>query len=129
MKRKILIVVAVWGVVLTGRVHGEAMLQLFNLTWNQISDKMPELAEAVGTPFYCYSSATLTRHYKVFEAALPKGSLVAFSVKANGNLAVLKTLGNLGAGADVVSEGELRRARHAGSAGRCPARPPSPPPP
>jgi len=68
------------------------------------------LAEAVGTPFYCYSSATLTRHYKVFSDALPKGSLVAFSVKANGNLAVLKTLGQLGAGADVVSGGELAKA-------------------
>ena len=68
------------------------------------------LAEAVGTPFYCYSSATLTRHYKVFADALPKGSLVAFSVKANGNLAVLKTLGQLGAGADVVSGGELAKA-------------------
>ncbi|HET7083934.1 MAG TPA: diaminopimelate decarboxylase [Rhizomicrobium sp.] len=68
------------------------------------------LAEAVGTPFYCYSSATLTRHYKVFAGALPKGSLVAFSVKANGNLAVLKTLGQLGAGADVVSGGELAKA-------------------
>ena len=68
------------------------------------------LAEAVGTPFYCYSSATLTRHYKVFAEALPNGSLVAFSVKANGNLAVLKTLGQLGAGADVVSGGELAKA-------------------
>jgi len=73
-----------------------------------------ELADAVGTPFYCYSTATLTRHYRVFEAALPKGSLIAFSVKANGNLAVLKTLGNLGAGADVVSGGELKKALAAG---------------
>ena len=72
------------------------------------------LAEAAGTPFYCYSSATLQRHYKVFADALPKGSLIAFSVKANGNLAVLKTLAKLGAGADVVSGGELFKALAAG---------------
>jgi diaminopimelate decarboxylase len=74
------------------------------------------LAGAVGTPFYCYSTATLTRHFRVFAAALPKSALVAFSVKANGNLAVLKTLGNLGAGADVVSGGELKKALAAGIA-------------
>jgi diaminopimelate decarboxylase len=72
------------------------------------------LAREVGTPFYCYSSATLARHYKVFAEAVPKGSLIAFAVKANGNLAVLKTLGDLGAGADVVSGGELKKARAAG---------------
>src|SRR5580704_1981365 len=72
------------------------------------------LAREVGTPFYCYASATLTRHYKVFAAAVPKDSLIAFAVKANGNLAVLKTLGDLGAGADVVSGGELKKARAAG---------------
>ena len=72
------------------------------------------IAEKVGTPFYCYSTATLTRHYKVFAAALPSSALIAFSVKANGNVAVLKTLGNLGAGADVVSAGELKKARAAG---------------
>ena len=68
------------------------------------------LAEAVGTPFYCYSSATLERHYKVFSDALPKGSLIAYAAKANDNLAVLKTLGRLGAGCDVVSGGELAKA-------------------
>jgi diaminopimelate decarboxylase len=72
------------------------------------------LAREVGTPFYCYSSATLARHYKVFAEALPKDALVAFSVKANGNLGVLKTLARLGAGADVVSGGELSKARAAG---------------
>ena len=72
------------------------------------------LAREVGTPFYCYSSATFERHYKVFAAALPKDSLVAFSVKANGNLGVLKTLAKLGSGADVVSGGELKKARAAG---------------
>jgi diaminopimelate decarboxylase len=74
------------------------------------------LAQKVGTPFYCYSTATLERHYKVFTGAIPKGSLVAFSVKANGNLAVLKTLARLGAGADVVSGGELAKALAAGIA-------------
>ena len=72
------------------------------------------LAQKVGTPFYCYSTATLERHYKVFAGALPADSLVAFSVKANGNLAVLKTLARLGAGADVVSAGELAKALAAG---------------
>ncbi|MBU6473845.1 MAG: diaminopimelate decarboxylase, partial [Alphaproteobacteria bacterium] len=72
------------------------------------------LAEEVGTPFYCYSSATLERHYRVFSGAFPKGTLVAYSVKANGNLAVLKTLARLGAGADVVSGGELKKALAAG---------------
>jgi diaminopimelate decarboxylase len=75
------------------------------------------LAEAVGTPFYCYSTATLARHYGVFSAAfadLP--ALVCYAVKANSNQAILKTLASLGAGTDVVSEGELRRARAAGVA-------------
>jgi diaminopimelate decarboxylase len=73
------------------------------------------LAAAVGTPFYCYSTATLTRHYEVFDrafAGLPH--LICYSVKANSNQAVLKTLGQLGAGMDVVSGGELRRALAAG---------------
>ena len=76
------------------------------------------LAEAVGTPFYCYSSATIERHYQVFSAAvagLGDGNpLVAFAVKANPNLSVLATLARLGAGADVVSGGELARALAAG---------------
>lgn len=69
-----------------------------------------EIAKAVGTPFYCYSSATLERHYRVFEAAMPKGALIAYAVKANGNVAVIATLAKLGAGADIVSGGELKRA-------------------
>jgi diaminopimelate decarboxylase len=79
---------------------------------------LPEIAAAVGTPFYCYSTATLTRHYRVFTDAL-KGldTLVCFSVKANGNLAVLRLLGELGAGCDVVSGGELKRALAAGIPG------------
>jgi diaminopimelate decarboxylase len=72
------------------------------------------LADEVGTPFYCYSTATLERHYRVFAESFPKNSLVAFSVKANGNVAVLKTLARLGAGADVVSGGELKKALRAG---------------
>jgi diaminopimelate decarboxylase len=75
---------------------------------------LTRIAEAVGTPFYCYSTATLTRHYRVFAKALPPDALIAFSVKANGNLAVLKTLAKLGAGADVVSGGELKKALAAG---------------
>ncbi|MTH96451.1 diaminopimelate decarboxylase [Roseibium sp. RKSG952] len=74
-----------------------------------------EIAEAVGTPFYCYSSATLQRHYEVFSSAFDDiPSLVCYALKANSNQAVLATLAQLGAGMDVVSEGELRRARAAG---------------
>jgi len=73
------------------------------------------LAEAVGTPFYCYSTATLTRHYKVFAGAFAGvDALVCYAMKANSNQAVVATLAKLGAGADVVSEGELMRARLAG---------------
>ena len=72
------------------------------------------LAREVGTPFYCYSSATLERHYRVFAEAFPKSALIAYSVKANGNLGVLRTLAMLGAGADVVSGGELKKALKAG---------------
>lgn len=72
---------------------------------------LPEIAEAVGTPVYCYATATLARHYHVFEQAVSHlDSLVCFAVKANSNLAVLRSLGIMGAGADVVSEGELLRA-------------------
>jgi diaminopimelate decarboxylase len=74
-----------------------------------------ELAQAVGTPFYCYSSATLQRHYRVFsEAFAGEKILVCYALKANSNQSVLRTLGNLGAGADVVSGGELKRALAAG---------------
>ncbi|HEY8268982.1 MAG TPA: diaminopimelate decarboxylase [Xanthobacteraceae bacterium] len=73
------------------------------------------LAERVGTPFYCYSSATLERHYKVFaEAFAGAPTLVCYSLKANSNQAVVATLARLGAGADVVSGGELKRALAAG---------------
>ena len=73
------------------------------------------LAAAVGTPFYCYSTATLTRHYQVFATVFADvRALVCYAMKANSNQAVVKTLAKLGAGADVVSGGELRRARLAG---------------
>jgi len=75
---------------------------------------LPDIAKVVGTPFYCYSTATLERHYRVFEAAMPKGTLIAYAVKANGNLSVVKTLANLGAGADIVSVGELKRVMAGG---------------
>jgi len=73
------------------------------------------IAEAVGTPAYIYSSATLERHYEVFKAAFaPRDVMVAFAVKANANIAVLATLAAKGAGADTVSEGEIKRGLKAG---------------
>ena len=73
------------------------------------------LADAVGTPFYCYSTATLERHYRVFAQAFADvDALVCYAMKANSNQAVIATLARLGAGADVVSGGELLRARGAG---------------
>jgi len=73
------------------------------------------LAAEVGTPFYCYSTATLTRHYQVFAGAFADvRALVCYAMKANSNQAVVRTLARLGAGADVVSGGELKRARTAG---------------
>jgi len=73
------------------------------------------LAQEVGTPFYCYSTATLERHYNVFADAFSDvPSLVCYAMKANSNQAVLATMAKLGAGMDVVSQGELRRARVAG---------------
>src|ERR1700755_1772453 len=76
---------------------------------------LASLAQQVGTPFYCYSTATLERHYRVFAQAFADvPSLVCYALKANSNQAVLMTLARLGAGADVVSEGELKRALAAG---------------
>lgn len=76
---------------------------------------LPDLAEAVGTPFYCYSSATLQRHYRVFAEALTGlDAGIFYAVKSNDNLAVIRTLADEGAGADVVSEGEIRKVRAAG---------------
>ena len=76
---------------------------------------LPDIAAEVGTPFYCYSSATLARHYTIFAKAFEGlDALVCYAMKANSNQSVLRTLARLGAGADVVSEGELRRALAAG---------------
>lgn len=80
---------------------------------------LPAIAARIGTPFYCYSAATLERHYQIFAQALAQAcpdtnTLICYSVKANSNLAVIATLARLGAGADIVSEGELRRALAAG---------------
>src|SRR5216117_474748 len=76
-----------------------------------------DLAQSVGTPFYCYSTATLTRHYRVFAGAFADvEALICYAMKANSNQAVIKTLAELGAGADGVSEGELKRALAAGIA-------------
>ena len=79
---------------------------------------LARIAEAVGTPVYVYSTATLERHYQVFRDAVAglgrAAPLIAYAVKANGNLSVLKTLAALGCGADTVSEGEIRRALVAG---------------
>ena len=82
---------------------------------------LAEIADAVGTPFYCYSTATLSRHYTVFAEAFAKALpgikvMVCYAVKANSNVAVIRLLAALGAGADVVSGGELVRALRAGVA-------------
>ena len=79
---------------------------------------IPDIAATVGTPFYVYSTATLTRHYHLFTEALsPLPHMVCFAIKSLSNIAVLKTLGDLGAGMDVVSGGEYRRAKAAGVPG------------
>lgn len=84
-----------------GVLHGEGV-------------SLAAIADAVGTPFYCYSKATVLRHARVFAGSLPGGSLVAFSVKSNGNPVLLRLLAREGIGADIVSGGELKRALAAG---------------
>jgi len=85
-----------------GRLHAEGV-------------SLEAIAAAVGTPFYCYSTATLERHFRVFaDAFADQKALVCFALKANSNQAVIATLARLGAGADVVSGGELQRALAAG---------------
>ena len=85
-----------------GRLHAEEVA-------------LEDIAAEVGTPFYCYSTATLRHHFAVFRDALSGlDATICFAVKANSNLAVIRTLADCGAGADVVSEGELRRALAAG---------------
>jgi diaminopimelate decarboxylase len=79
---------------------------------------LSDIAASVGTPFYCYSTATLTRHFTLFDEALHgMDHLVCFAMKSNSNLAVLKLIGDLGAGIDVVSMGEYLKARAAGVPG------------
>jgi diaminopimelate decarboxylase len=76
---------------------------------------LARMADEVGTPFYCYSTATIERHYKLFaEAVGAPRARVFYAMKANSNLAVVRTLARLGAGADTVSEGEIRKAVAAG---------------
>ncbi len=76
---------------------------------------LKQLAEEIGTPFYCYSTATLERHFKVMaEAFAGTDHMICYAMKANSNQAVIRTMATLGAGMDVVSEGELRRALAAG---------------
>jgi diaminopimelate decarboxylase len=73
------------------------------------------LADEVGTPFYLYSHATLTRHFRVFDEAFQEvPHLICFAVKANASLAILRLFATMGGGADVVSGGELFRALYAG---------------
>jgi diaminopimelate decarboxylase len=79
---------------------------------------VPDIAAAVGTPFYVYSTATLTRHYRLFDEALAGlPHTICYAMKANSNLAVVRLMGRLGAGADVVSMGEYLKARAAGIPG------------
>ena len=89
-----------------GRLHAEEV-------------DLAAIADAVGTPVYVYSSATLTRHFRLFDAALAwnAGHLVCFAMKSLSNVAILRLLGGLGAGMDVVSGGEYARARAAGIPG------------
>ena len=77
---------------------------------------VPEIAATVGTPFYCYSTATMTRHYQVLTESLAGArAKVCYAIKANSNQAVIRTMLELGAGADVISGGELQRALAAGA--------------
>lgn len=86
-----------------------------NGTLNAEDVDLDELAATVGTPFYCYSNATLERHYSVLaEAFSDLNATIFYALKANSNQAVIASLAKLGAGMDVVSEGELRRALAAG---------------
>ncbi|HID68826.1 MAG TPA: diaminopimelate decarboxylase, partial [Roseibacterium sp.] len=79
---------------------------------------LTDIAARVGTPFYVYSTATLTRHFQLFEEALGDlPHLICFAMKSNSNQAVIRHLASLGAGMDVVSGGEYLRAKAAGVPG------------
>src|SRR5262245_515227 len=76
---------------------------------------LTKIAREVGTPVYVYSRAAMEESFRRFDAAFaPVPHLVCYAMKANGNLSIVRLLGALGAGADVVSGGELRAAREAG---------------
>jgi diaminopimelate decarboxylase len=76
---------------------------------------LEEIADAVGTPFFCYSASAIAAQYRAYQQAFAdQDALICYAMKANGNLAVIKTLGDLGAGADIVSIGEMHRALAAG---------------
>src|SRR3989338_3837986 len=80
------------------------------------STKVSAIAKKVGTPFYLYSHHTLVDHFtKIKKAFARVGPLICFAMKSNDNLAVLRTLANQGAGFDIVSVGELKKARMAGA--------------
>jgi diaminopimelate decarboxylase len=104
----------------TNQDPGKIAMDHFNYKNGQLhAEDVPvaAIAEAVGTPFYCYSTATLERHYKAFADALSGlDAGICYAVKANSNIAVLATLARLGSGADVVSVGEMERALAAGVA-------------
>jgi diaminopimelate decarboxylase len=93
-------------------------MNYFNYIENRLyCEEVPveTIAAEVGTPFYLYSASTIERHYRVFEEAFAGANhLICFSVKSNSNLAVLKLMATMGAGADIVSGGELYRALKAG---------------
>ena len=100
-------------------IHGRIRVNdIFHYRGGELhAEELPvaNIAAAVGTPFYLYSAAGFTAQYRRFaDAYLPERPLICYAVKANSNLAVIRLLAGLGAGADVVSEGELRRALAAG---------------
>ncbi|MDP6566217.1 MAG: diaminopimelate decarboxylase [Alphaproteobacteria bacterium] len=77
---------------------------------------LPTIAAEIGTPFYCYATATMARHYEVLSGALDgSGAMICYAIKANSNQAVIRTMVEMGAGADVISGGELQRALAAGA--------------
>lgn len=90
----------------------------YNYKNNQLNVEdlsIKQIAEVVDTPFYCYSQSTIQKAYQDYVVNIEKlDSLICYAIKANSNQAIIKTLADLGAGADVVSEGELRRALMAG---------------
>ena len=93
-------------------------MDYFEYRYGQLfAEELPieQIAQEVGTPFYCYSYKTINRHYKIFDKAFEDvPHIICYAVKANSNLAILRLLAKLGSGADTVSEGEIRRSLRAG---------------